>query len=235
MFFLKKTLFLSKLFFRNSQISTMNNYPNTIYTIGHSNHTIDYFLELLQTHHINCIVDVRSTPASSYSPQFNQLPLRNFLKLNNIIYMHFGKEFGARQEEKKVLDKNGKVDFEAFRQTNPFQKGVKRIQKGLNKNFKIALMCSEGNPMECHRFSMIAVYLEQNVGLEIQHILKDKSMISNQLLEQELLKKYKKKLPQPSLFEPNVTPQQQLKAAYQLHNQDIGWTSKQDDAETYDF
>lgn len=195
----------------------------TIFTIGHSNHSIDYFLELLQTHDINCVVDVRSTPASSYSPQFNQLPLSNFLKLNDILYMHFGKEFGARQEAKEVLDNNGKVNFEVFRQTDAFSQGVERIKKGLNKNFKIALMCSEGNPMECHRFSMVAVYLEKNVGLNIQHILKDKTLISNTLLEKELLKKYKKKLPQPSLFQPNVTPEMQLKAAYQLHNEEIGW------------
>lgn len=195
----------------------------TIFTVGHSNHTIEYFLELLQTHDINCIVDVRSTPASTYNPQFNQSPLSNFLKLNHILYMHFGKEFGARQEEKNILDKNGKVNFEAFRQTAAFLDGVKRIKKGLDKNFKIALMCSESNPMECHRFSMVAVYLEKNVGLNIQHILKDKTLISNTLLEKELLKKYKKKLPQPSLFEPNITPEQQLKAAYQLHNQEIGW------------
>lgn len=195
---------------------------STIYTIGHSNHPIDYFLELLQTHDINCVVDVRSTPVSTYNPQFNQMPLRNFLKRHEVIYMHFKEEFGARQDDKSILE-NGQVNFEKFQQTAAFKKGVERIKKGLAKNFNIALMCSEGNPLECHRFSMITVYLTQEEKLNVQHILKDKTVVSNEILEKQLLEKYKKKLPQPSLFQPNVTPEIQLKTAYKLHNKEIGW------------
>jgi len=194
----------------------------TIFTIGHSNHDIDFFLELLQSQEINCVVDVRSTPASKYNPQFNQKPLDAFLKNNGITYMHFGQEFGARQTDEKLLDENGCVNFAWFRKTKAFQDGVERIDIGLEKGFKIALMCSEGNPLECHRFSMISGYLEE-IGISVQHILKDKSLLSNQGLEEQLLKKFKKKIPQPSLFEPNVDKKAQLKAAYQLHNQWIGW------------
>ena len=199
----------------------------TIYTIGHSNHEIDYFLELLQSQEINCIVDVRSTPASKYNPQFNQKSLSAFLKKNGVLYMHFGHEFGARQEDEKLLDENGCVNFEWFRKTRAFQDGVERIDIGLEKGYKIALMCSEGNPLECHRFSMISGYLEE-IDISVQHILKDKSLLSNQGLEAQLLKKFKKKLPQPSLFDPDVDEKKQLKAAYQLHNQWIGWKPKQE-------
>jgi len=197
----------------------------TIYTIGHSNHDIDFFLELLESQEINCIVDVRSIPASKYNPQFNQKPLSAFLKNNGIAYMHLGEEFGARQTDEKLLDENGCVNFAWFRKTRAFQDGVERIDMGLDKGFKIALMCSEGNPLECHRFSMISGYLEE-IEISVQHILKDKSLLSNQALEQQLLKKFKKKIPQPSLFDPNVDEKAQLKAAYQLHNQWIGWKPK---------
>ncbi len=54
----------------------MNN-QNTVFTIGHSNHSIEYLIELLQTHSINCIIDVRSVPASAYNPQFNSENLQN--------------------------------------------------------------------------------------------------------------------------------------------------------------
>jgi len=193
-----------------------------IFTIGHSNHTIDYFLELLQSQNIDYLIDVRSMPASKYNPQFNQVPLCNFLKNNGITYEHFKEEFGARHEEEKILDEQGQVDFELFRKTFNFQQGVERVDIEASKGLKIALMCSEGNPLECHRFSMIAIYLEE-IGFDVKHILKDKVIKTHQQLEIELLKKYRKKLPVPSLFEPNVNEETKLKEAYRLHNKEIGW------------
>ncbi len=214
----KITMFFEQMIMRENK---------TIYTIGHSNHEIDFFLELLQSQKIDCVVDVRSTPASKYNPQFNQKPLAAFLKNKEIIYLHFGQEFGARQEDDGLLDENGCVNFAWFRKTRAFQDGIERVDIGLSKGFRIALMCSEGNPLECHRFSMISVYLEE-IGIEVKHILKDKSLLSNEQLEGQLLKKFKKKLPQPSLFEPNVDTKAQLKAAYELHNQWIGWKPEQE-------
>ena len=146
--------------------------------------------------------------------------------------MHFKEEFGARQEDEKLLDEHGCVNFVWFRKTRAFQDGVERIDIGLEKGFKIALMCSEGNPLECHRFSMISVYLEE-IGIKVQHILKDKTLLSNQALEEQLLKKFKKKLPQPSLFEPNIDEKKQLKVAYQLHNQWIGWQPNHGDFQNH--
>ncbi len=196
-----------------------------IYTIGHSNHPIEYFLELLHSQEINCIIDVRSVPASSYNPQFNKATLDNFLKRNGIMYLHFGEEFGARHDDEDVLDEDGTVNFEYFRKTYQFQSGVERVDMGISKGCKMALMCSESNPLECHRFSMISVYLEE-IGISVKHILKDKTVKTHSQLEKELLKKYKKKLPQPSLFEPNINEKDQLKYAYKLHNKEIGWKSK---------
>jgi Uncharacterized conserved protein len=203
-------------------------FKREIYTIGHSNHTIDYFLELLEHQGINCLIDVRSMPASRYNPQFNKEPLKNFLKVNGITYMHFRDEFGARHEDEEVLDENGQVDFELFRKTFNFQQGIERVDIGVSKGYKIALMCSEGNPLECHRFSMIAVYLDK-IGFEVKHILKDKRLKTHKQLENELLKKYSKKLPVPSLFEPYVDELTKLKEAYRIHNREIGWIVKKQD------
>lgn len=193
-----------------------------LYTIGHSNHELDYFLELLQSHHINCIIDVRSIAASAYNPQYNKAPLSKKLKQEGIVYMHFEKEFGARHTDPELLDENGKVDFEKVRQTDGFQRGVKRLKQGIERGFQIALMCSEGAPLDCHRFSMITVHLAK-MGFDIHHILKDKSLISNTEMEEKLLQKYAKKLPQPSLFEPHIGKKEQLEFAYKLINKDIAF------------
>lgn len=194
----------------------------TIYTIGHSNHPITYFLELLTLHKISCVIDVRSIAASQYNPQFNKIPLQKALQKEGITYLHFAKEFGARQTSSGVLTDEGQVDFIKFQQTTAFQKGVERLKKGLKKGYKIALMCSEANPLECHRFSMVAIKLVER-GYDLQHIIKDGTVASHAKMEAALMEKYQKKIPQPSLFEPNITEEDQVLAAYRLHNAEIGW------------
>ena len=197
----------------------------TIFTVGHSTHPIDYFLELINAHAVNCVVDVRSVAASKYNPQFNQEPLSNYLKKNGVNYLHFDKEFGARYTDKALLDDTDTVDFEKVRATPTFQTGVERLNKGIERGFTIALMCSEAEPFDCHRFGMISGFLSEN-GFAVQHILKDKTVKTNAELEKQLMKKYAKKIPIPTLLEPDVTPDMQLKAAYKLRNKDIGFSPK---------
>ena len=194
-----------------------------IYTVGHSTHSVEYFIELLKEYAINCIVDVRSIPASSYNPQFNKSALSFLLKKNHIMYLHFPEEFGARHNDPNLLDEDGKVDFEKVRQSDNFKQGVDRLKKGLEKGYKIALMCSEAEPFDCHRFAMISTYLDQ-VGFDVKHILKDKSVKSNIQLENQLLKKYDKKIPKPNIFEPEITVESQLAFAYKLRNKEIAYS-----------
>ena len=194
-----------------------------IYTVGHSNHTADYFLELLETFAITCLIDVRSTAASAYNPQYNKEPLSNFLKNNGITYLHFAEEFGARHSDPDLLDEDGKVDFDKVRKSWTFKNGVERLWTGVDKGFTIALMCSESEPFDCHRFAMISQALMKD-GFTVKHILKDKSLTGNEELEKQLLKKYDTKLPKPDMFNPNVTKEDQLKAAYRLRNKDIAFS-----------
>ncbi|GLU57302.1 DUF488 domain-containing protein [Dyadobacter frigoris] len=195
----------------------------TLFTVGHSSHPPDYFLELLREYKITCLIDVRSVAASAYNPQYNKEPLAAFLNKNGIQYLHFSKEFGARHTEPELLDENGKVDFEKVRNSDSFKEGVQRLIQGLDKGFIISLMCSEAEPLDCHRFSMVSVALS-NAGFEINHILKDKSLATNAQLENALFKKFYKKLPVPTFFEPDVTIQDQIKAAYRLKNQEIAFS-----------
>lgn len=196
-----------------------------IFTIGHSNHPADYFLELLQAHGVDCVVDVRSTPASQYNPQYNKPALAGFLKNNDVLYLHFGREFGARHTNTLLHDDEGRVDFEKVQASGAFAEGVKRLDEGVEKGYFPALMCAEADPLDCHRFSMIAAYLKDH-GFEVRHILKENEWVSHEELEQELLKRYAKKLPQPTIFEPDITREDQVRAAYRLHNQQVGWSPK---------
>ena len=198
---------------------------NTIYTIGHSNHDIGYFENLLSGFGINCVIDVRSVPASAYSTHFNREPLSAYLKRRNIIYLHFGREFGARQSEPEVLDESGKVDFDKVRKSSFFLSGIERLKAGLNKGYTVALMCSESEPFDCHRFSLISYYLVRN-GFSVKHILKDKTAEDNSVLEKRLLKTYDKRIPKPDLFNPvALSPIEQLDFAYQLRGHDVAYTS----------
>jgi uncharacterized protein (DUF488 family) len=184
---------------------------------------------------INCLVDVRSVPASSYNPQYNQEPLKNFLKSKGITYLHFPEEFGARHNDPDLLDDDGKVDFEKVRNTWHFKNGVDRIWQGIEKGFVIALMCSESEPFDCHRFSMVSVGLVSD-GFEVKHILKDKTFKTNKELENQLLKKYDNKLPKPDMFNENISLDDQLRAAYRLKNKEIGFSpnTKHSQEENYD-
>ena len=127
------------------------------------------------------------------------------------------------------------LDFDKVRKTWLFKNGLERIWQGVEKGFTIAIMCSESEPLDCHRFSMVSFGLEKD-GFEVKHILKDKSIKSNAELEKDLLKKFEKKLPQKSLFEPDITVEDQLKAAYRLKNKEIGYSpySNNQKEENYD-
>lgn len=86
--------------------------PSTLFTVGLSNHSADYFAELLDAFGFTCVVDVRSTPMSVYNPQFNWEPLDAFLKNRGILYGHWAAEFGARHTDPALLDADGRVEFD---------------------------------------------------------------------------------------------------------------------------
>ncbi len=197
----------------------------TVYTIGHSTHEIEYFVALLNKFDINCVIDVRSSPYSRIAPQFNKPLLSSTLREHNIIYMHFEKEFGARHTKPSLLDKDGSVDFDKVRETDEFKQGVQRLKNGLDHDYKIALMCSEANPFDCHRFSMISYQLVKE-GMHVNHILQNGNSLDNSELENRLLKKYHRKLlPQSTFFE-IVTRETQVEDAYKLRGKDVAFSAQ---------
>lgn len=193
-----------------------------VFTVGHSTHDIKYFIELLNKYSVNCLIDVRSSPYSRIAPQFNKDALNSILKSNKILYAHFEKEFGARHTKPSLLD-DGKVDFDKVRDTVEFKQGVQRLEKSLELEYRVALMCAEANPFDCHRFSMISYQLVKE-GFQVRHILQNGELVDNSELEEWLLKKYYRKLPQSTLFE-KVTREMQIEAAYRLRGKDIAFSA----------
>lgn len=196
---------------------------NRIYTVGHSNGTLEEFYNLLKVANINCIIDVRSVPASAYSSQFNKEPLSHFLKARNVYYLHFGEEFGARRSDSIV---DGQVNFEVAVTTPNFLKGFERVKTGIEKGLNIAIMCSEANPLTCHRFYMISRYFHEN-GYEVLHILHSKEIKPHSELEtemiSELLNKKHKKLPEVDNMFMTYSEEDQRIDAYRIMNAEIGY------------
>ena len=200
-----------------------------LYTIGHSNLTLEDFLSLLNTHCVNCVVDVRSVPASSHNPQFNQEPFGWFLREKNIDYQFLGKELGARRMD--CINQDGQVDFERAIHTTMFQEGVNKLMRLLDTK-TVTLMCSEAEPLECHRFALVARNFHEH-GMEVFHILKDASVVSHHSLEQKMVDTYlhakKPVLAQVDELFGTYTAEQQLQDAYRLKNKEIGFRLKQED------
>ena len=141
-----------------------------IYTIGHSNHALDAFISLLKKHKINAIADVRSVPYSSYNSQFNREILVETLKANQIHYIFFGQELGARSENPDCyLD--GQVQYEWLAELDSYKYAIERIISGASK-YNIALMCSEKEPLDCHRTILVAKSLVVKNCI-VKHILFD--------------------------------------------------------------
>ena len=97
-----------------------------LFTIGHSNHSPEKFLELLQLHGITALADVRSAPYSRYLPHFNQSALQSLLQNSDIRYVFLGKELGARPDNPNCY-LEGKAIYEKIATTDAFHPKESKI------------------------------------------------------------------------------------------------------------
>lgn len=197
------------------------------YTIGHSSQTAGEFIRLLKRYGIEYLIDVRSAPYSAYAPQFNGEIIRKTLKTDGITYTYMGKELGARHSGHDLQFEDGQVDFSKVRETAGFIHGIEKILRGA-KQGQTALMCSEKDPFECHRFCLITPALEA-AGARVVHILQDGSTVSNGELEERLLGKYRPNYNQIDLFEPEKTRGEHLAECYAEHNRLIGYRKEEEE------
>jgi uncharacterized protein (DUF488 family) len=143
-----------------------------VLTIGHSNRTWKDFLELLRTHHVKRVIDVRSIPRSRHNPQFNRVTLSTKLRTARIGYVHLRKLGGlrhARRDSPNMGWRNASFrGFADYMQTSDFEAGLHRLMK-LAGQKRSAIMCAEAIPWRCHR-SLIADALTVR-GIQVDDIM----------------------------------------------------------------
>jgi len=155
-----------------------------VFTIGHSTHSYEHFLSLLRASGITAVADVRTTPFSRHFPHFNEAALRSELKLDGISYVFLGKELGGRPSSRNFYC-DGVADYEKMAKTETFASGINRVIEGAKK-FRVALMCSEHDPLDCHRCLLVGRALSKE-GVNLVHILGDSSSVSHEVIEEKLL------------------------------------------------
>ncbi|MGI9249606.1 MAG: DUF488 domain-containing protein [Pseudohongiellaceae bacterium] len=151
--------------------------PNILFTVGHSVHPINKFIGLLQQHDINVVADVRSVPFSRFNPQFNKKRLAASLHEQGIQYEFFGEELGARAKEPSCYV-DGQVQYALLAKRPAFKRAVKKLVNNA-RNHRIALMCAEKEPLDCHRTILVSEALA-NAGQQVQHVLADGTLEPHQ-------------------------------------------------------
>ncbi len=149
----------------------VNSSPKIVHTIGHSNHSMEDFLSLLERFEINVLVDVRSNPFTRYSAHFNQGPLRNSMQQAGLKYLFLGRELGGKPNDDSFYDDEGYLRYDRVADSPMFKTGLSRVLNGIEK-YSIALMCGEENPSGCHRRLLIARVL-LDCGVSVSHIRSD--------------------------------------------------------------
>ncbi len=159
-------------------------FASTILTIGHSRHTLERFVSLLEGAGATAVADVRSAPVSRFSPHFNKAALAASLAARTIDYIFLGQELGGRPEQ-PALYTHGVADYEKMAATPNFHVGIARLMEAAELNC-VAAMCSEADPLDCHRCLLVARALAGR-GIEIGHILASGEVMPHAAAEDRLL------------------------------------------------
>ena len=177
-----------------------------VLTIGHSTHPLADFLALLRRHGVTALADVRSAPYSRFNPQFNRETLEKALNEHGVRYMFLGRELGARSKDPACYE-NGRLRYALLARTALFRGGLDRVIQ-CARDDRVALMCSERDPIDCHRTILIGRELV-NRGAAVTHILADGRLEPHEEAMQRLLERLG--IAGPNLF---FSPAELIEEAY---------------------
>ncbi|HWK48644.1 MAG TPA: DUF488 domain-containing protein [Steroidobacter sp.] len=184
-----------------------------IHTVGHSNHPIAHFLQLLQGQGVTLLADVRSTPYSRFNPQFRRDVLAEELARHDIDYLFLGEELGARSRDPSCYA-DGRVSYIKLAATDLFRQGIDRLLTAA-KSHTVAIMCAEKDPLDCHRTILVARELVKR-GEKVLHILANGEIEPHDQAMQRLREKLK--IEPTDLFGGDTNEQ-----AYELRGQQIAY------------
>ena len=195
-----------------------------LYTIGHSKHEYSFFESMLKKYDISYLLDVRSVPFSRFAETYNRNNIKSLLAESGITYKQMGKYFGARPQDEALYTSEHFLDFEKVRGSKLFLEGVENVILGLDKGNNVALMCTEKDPLDCHRAIMVSKgFLD--AGINVNHILENGLLQTQLELEQRMLKKYYPDRDQLTLFnyETGIDESECIRNCYIKRNQEIGY------------
>ncbi|HET9179108.1 MAG TPA: DUF488 domain-containing protein [Terriglobia bacterium] len=169
----------------------MNTLPScerehALFTVGHSSMEAADFTRLLDAHHVELVVDVRSQPLSVRFPHFSSSILEKILDGKDMGYLFLGEELGGRPADPAAYDRDGVVNYRACRKSYAFSRGIERVEAELSTRC-LALMCAEEDPIECHRFLMVCPELVA-MGMRPLHIRRDRKIETQEAAEDRLLR-----------------------------------------------
>ena len=171
---------------------------STLYTIGYATKPIEVFIAQLQQYGVDVVADIRSVPYSKVFHDYHQENIQRHLAAHKIRYVYLGNELGPRSKNDAHYDQSGQVQFDRLMQSELFYDGINRLNKGLQKNYTIVLMCAEKDPATCHRSLLVSHYLTHHAPentpiseITINHIKHDGQLETQQSLEQRLATMHK--------------------------------------------
>ena len=194
-----------------------------VLTIGHSTLPYERFLTLLRKASVTAVADVRTAPFSRHFPHFNRDVLRDELRQDSIAYVFLGEELGGRPKDKRFFC-DGVADYEKMAETEEFARGLDRVIEGAKK-YRIAMMCSERDPLDCHRCLLVGRALRER-GVAVRHILSGGQTVDHQQIEAKLMEMSGKS--DIDLFEP---PTDRLATAYRDRAMKVAFLERPDNAQ----
>ncbi len=196
-----------------------------IYTIGHSNYTMERLIDMLEYYNINCVVDIRGTPYSKYNIQFDKETIRYTLTNSGFVYIYMGKELAAKRIRKNSYNNEGYSNFEEVIKEEEFKRGVERLKNGCEKGYKIILLGAMQDPIRCHRSILVGRELVKN-DFDVKHILDDYSIVTQDDIEEMLLNKYfsnRNQITIEDLTGNSLNNEEMINEGYKLANREIGY------------
>jgi uncharacterized protein (DUF488 family) len=153
----------------------------TLFSIGHSNISIEEFIALLRGANVEVVADVRTRPSSRFTPHFSRVQLQRALKSAGIRYVFLGGELGGRPSEPSLYDQDRHVRYDLVAATPEFQAALERLISGA-RDYRVAVMCGEEDPTSCHRRRLVGRAAEER-GVSMMHIRGDGSLESEAEIE----------------------------------------------------
>lgn len=196
-----------------------------IYTIGHSNYTMERLIDMLEYYNINCVVDIRGTPYSKYNIQFDKEAIRYTLTNAGFVYIYMEKELAAKRIRKNSYNNEGYSNFEEVIKEEEFKRGVERLKNGCEKGYKIILLGAMQDPIRCHRSILVGRELVKN-DFDVKHILDDYSIVTQDDIEEMLLNKYfsnRNQITIEDLTGNSLNNEEMINEGYKLANREIGY------------